>query len=303
MATQPPPQLDHKAFIASLPQAQKDQLHARSDARGLKHLAGHIGLLAAFAVYIAAQGPFWQILLLPYGITIVFLFTLSHECTHATPFKAKWLNDVVGHAVSLPLVLPFTWFRYYHLAHHKHTNDPDRDPELAGGGRPKTWPQYIWALTGIGYWRGGLSVLWRHARGAVTADYLPPRKHRAMILEARILIALYALIALSLFVSPLALWLWIVPVLIGQPVLRLYLLAEHGHCPAVANMLENTRTTLTNRLVRFLAWNMPYHAEHHAMPMVPFHKLPDLHEDIAAHLKSVSPSYRAFTRAYVAELR
>ena len=73
------------------------------------------------------------------------------------------------------------------------------------------------------------------------------------------------------------------------------LLAEHGHCPPVANMLENTRTTLTNRLVRFLAWNMPCHAEHHARPMVPFHKLPDLHRDMRAHLKSISPSYTDFT--------
>ena len=62
--------------------------------------------------------------------------------------------------------------------------------------------------------------------------------------------------------------------LLGQPFLRAYLLAEHARCPHVANMLENTRTTFTTALVRLIAWNMPFHAEHHAYPAVPFHKLP-----------------------------
>lgn len=31
------------------------------------------------------------------------------------------------------------------------------------------------------------------------------------------------------------------------------------------------RATLTLSLVRLFAWNMPYHAEHHTYPAVPFH--------------------------------
>ena len=90
------------------------------------------------------------------------------------------------------------------------------------------------------------------------------------------MIAFYAVVLLLAlwFKATVLLYVWIVPALLGQPFLRLYLLAEHGRCPLVANMLENTRTTLTNWLVRKLAWNMPYHAEHHAYPGVPFHQLP-----------------------------
>ena len=47
---------------------------------------------------------------------------------------------------------------------------------------------------------------------------------------------------------------------LGQPALRLYLLAEHTGCPAVPDMLANSRTVLTNAVVRWLAWNMPFHA-------------------------------------------
>ena len=114
---------------------------------------------------------------------------------------------------------------------------------------------------------------------------------------------LYLMAAASLWQNPVLLWVWIVPVLIGQPVLRIYLLAEHGDAPHVANMLANSRTTFTTALVRFLAWNMPYHAEHHSMPMVPFHQLPALHRAMKAHLATTAEGYVAFTRAYLARRR
>ena len=95
---------------------------------------------------------------------------------------------------------------------------------------------------------------------------------------------------------------WVLPAVLGQPFLRLYLLAEHGRCPFVANMLENSRTTLTNALVRWVAWNMPYHAEHHSWPGVPFHRLPDLHELTRAHLGQTENGYARFHRKYVGAL-
>ena len=61
-------------------------------------------------------------------------------------------------------------------------------------------------------------------------------------------------------------------------------------------MLENTRTTYTNRLIRFLAWNMPYHIEHHVYPSVPFHALPRLNQHIADRLKTTAPGYLAVQR-------
>jgi fatty acid desaturase len=114
------------------------------------------------------------------------------------------------------------------------------------------------------------------------------------------MLVLYALAAVSLVWTPILLWVWVLPVLMGQPVLRLYLLAEHGDCPHVADMFLNTRTTFTSRVVRFLAWNMPYHVEHHVFPAVPFHNLPDLHRLMRGNLKVTAEGYAAFSRAYLA---
>jgi fatty acid desaturase len=110
----------------------------------------------------------------------------------------------------------------------------------------------------------------------------------------------YTALATTFVWTPILLWVWLVPVLLGQPFLRLYLLAEHGDCPQVANMFENTRTTLTTRAVRFLAWNMPFHVEHHVSPNVPFHHLPTLHGLMRDRLQVTSQGYAAFSRDYLA---
>jgi len=41
---------------------------------------------------------------------------------------------------------------------------------------------------------------------------------------------------------------------------------------------------------------MPYHAEHHAFPSVPFHALPALHRDLRLDLKATAPGYVAVNR-------
>ncbi len=295
--------MDHRTALAALSVTAKNTLQQRSDRAGLMHLAGYMFALCATSLWIITKAPFWQMAILPQGVLLMFLFTLSHECTHYTPFKTRWINDVTGHAVSLPLILPFTWFRYFHLAHHRHTNDPQNDPELEHGPRPETWHDFMIYLSGWGYWRAMCLTLLRNACGIIQASYLPTRKHTSIRREACILLIAYLFIGLSLTMSSLALYLWIIPALIGQPFLRLYLLAEHGHCPLVANMLANSRTTFTNRLVRALAWNMPYHAEHHSFPNVPFHQLPHLHKSLKPHLQSTSESYTTFAHSYSRSLK
>ena len=80
------------------------------------------------------------------------------------------------------------------------------------------------------------------------------------------------------------------------------LIVEHTGCIQDRNGLTNTRTTLTGFPVRLLMWNMPYHAEHHLYPAVPFHGLPALHRQIRGKLAHIAPSYRAANRAVIQSL-
>lgn len=294
--------MDHKDFVAALPRQMLADLQVRSDSPGVWHLIAHCGLIFALAVYVALGAPLWGIAILPLGVSLVFLFTLEHEATHKTPFKSEWLNEVVGHVTGFLILQPFLWFRYFHLAHHRYTNIEGKDPELLAGHKPETWQGYVWQVSGIPYWIGMTRQILSNAVGRDPETYVPSSARGNVRREAQRMVLLYALALTSFAFTDLLLWIWVLPSLIGMPFLRLYLLAEHGRCAFVANMFENTRTTFTNRLVRFLAWNMPYHVEHHTIPNVPFHRLPDLHHEMKGHHRVTAQGYSEFTKEYVKDL-
>jgi fatty acid desaturase len=134
--------------------------------------------------------------------------------------------------------------------------------------------------------------------GSTPESFVPAGKARLIVREARVLWACYALVAAgSLYLRlDAAVLYWLLPALLGQPLLRAFLLAEHTGCPLVADMLANTRTTHSNAAVRLLAWRMPYHAEHHCYPSVPFHALGRLHALIGARVQVRASGYLAVHR-------
>ncbi len=292
--------MDHHSFVTSLQVSTRTTLITKSNRAGLIHLAGHAGAIILCGALIAAGVPGWSLLIPLQGVLIVFLFTLEHECTHKTPFASARLNDAIGHICGFALLLPFTWFRYFHLTHHRHTNITGQDPELVTE-NPQTRQAWAWHVSGLPYWAANALLIILSALGRTRAPYLPPATLPRIRREASVMITLYLFVIASLFLTPMLFWVWLLPALMGQPALRLYLLAEHGDCPRVANMFENTRTTTTTALVRFIAWNMSYHTEHHVYPAVPFHQLPALHHAMKAHLCVTAPGYAAFfTKAYLA---
>lgn len=287
--------IDHKTFLASLTPEERRALTEKSDAAGLLHLAAHWGAILIVGALIVWRAPGWQALMVVQGVLLVFLFTLLHETSHDTPFKSVWLNRVVGHVCGFVLFLPAAWFRFFHFAHHRFTQDPERDPELAGP-KPETVREYLVHVSGLPIWRFHAATLIRNALGRCNDAFLPAAKRPAIRREAIVMLFGYAVIAsLAVRLGGVdVLTTWLLPLLFGQPFLRLYLLAEHGRCAFVANMFENTRTTFTSWFIRKLAWNMPYHAEHHAFPTAPFHKLPALHRLTCPHLQVTENGYRAF---------
>jgi len=262
-------------------------------------MSGHLAALFAAGLLVAfAPGPLWR---LPAqaleGAILIFLFAPLHETIHRTAFKNRRLNDWVAAVLGFLIVLPADYFRFFHFAHHRYTQNPERDPELASP-KPRTKAAWLWAVTGIPLWRAHIVGVLQHAAGRTPEPYIAGAAARQVVREARIHLLLYAAIAVIsvLLRSDAAIEFWVLPAVLGQPWLRLYLMAEHTGCPLIPDMLANSRTTLTNPLVRFFAWNMPFHAEHHSFPAVPFHALPALHADLAPALKTTARGYFAAQR-------
>ncbi len=229
------------------------------------------------------------------GIVEVALFAPLHETTHDTPFRTPALNRLVGLVAGFVLVLPPHGFRLFHRAHHRYVQDPARDPELLGS-RPPGLTDYVWRLSGLPYWGAQFRSLIVTASGQVNQPWIPTGERQAVIREARAYLVAYVLVGILAAYSVLPWLWWIVPVLLGQPVLRYILMAEHGARPLTADPWSNTRTTRAGALIRLLFWNANYHAEHHLIAAVPFHALPALHALVAARLRGIAASYPAAHR-------
>lgn len=283
------------------------ELSRRSDACGALQLATHAGLLAVTSglVWASRGRPWLGPALLAQGVVLTFLFCALHECIHRTAFASRVLNDAVARVCGALLLLPPEYFRLFHYAHHRFTQDPARDPELALR-PPQSRGAYWWRISGLPYWRERLQTLLRHAlTGRVSEPFVPGARAPAVVREARILCGCYLAVAAgSLYWhSAPALLYWIVPALLGQPFLRLFLMAEHAGCALDADMLANTRTTYTNAAVRLLTWRMSYHAEHHSFPSVPFHALARVNALLPAQGRVTSRGYLQLHRALLRQLR
>ncbi len=92
------------------------------------------------------------------------------------------------------------------------------------------------------------------------------------------------------------------PSLYGRWLTHYFAFTQHaGLADNVLDHRLNSRTVYMNPVMRFLYWNMNYHIEHHMFPMVPYHALPRLHEELRDDLPTPCaarspPTGRSFRR-------
>jgi fatty acid desaturase len=120
--------------------------------------------------------------------------------------------------------------------------------------------------------------------------YAPAAQYASLRRDARILLLVHAgLVAAALTVAPSILFLYVAAAA-AHAILSVYLTCEHRGLPEQGDVLQRTRSIRAGWLLRYLLWNMPYHAEHHAYPSVPFHALPRLHELLRPRLPNAGRS-------------
>ncbi len=263
----------------------------RTDWFGLVYLSVHLGTIAVTGWIVhLSLGTVWMIpAMFCHGIVVTFLYGPLHECSHGTAFRSRWLNETVFKFCNLVYISTPLWYRYKHANHHTYTQINGKDMEMVLPS-PATFWQYVLQCTGITFWRRNLGALFRHAGGRTLpsdAAFFPKDQLARNYLEARINLAIYAAIAIVALAAeswaPLVYWL--IPRVLAEPVMRSIRVVEHTGCEEGPDLRKNTRTTRMNPLLTFFFWNMPYHAEHHICPAVPFHKLPAFHREIGNHLK------------------
>jgi len=271
----------------------------RSDFQGGARFAVHLACIGATGMLVWLALASWFLLvpaMLLHGLTLVTMFAPMHECTHRTAFASPAANTGVGWIAGLLSFYNSTFYRYFHAWHHRYTQDPARDPELMFP-RAADRGAYLREISTIGFWHRRVTDYVRLGLGMANLPFLPDSARRTVAISVSVQLAIYvaALMAIAAgFTAPL--YFFFLPSLLAMPFMRTYLITEHTLCSRDQNFLTNTRTTLTVFPVRLLMWNMPFHAEHHLFPSVPFHRLPALHDKIGDRFAHVAPGYAATNR-------
>ncbi len=237
-----------------------------------------------------------------------------HECGHGTAFRTRWMNDIMYHIACFMIMRNPTAWRWSHTRHHTDTLIVGRDPEIAVM-RPTVVLKVI------------CDVL-RHSADldcdqedadlrfgphpAEEQTFIPEMERHKVVLVARIWLVIHlAVMALAISTGS------IVPMLLVGPLPTMYGawvhvmtgITQHGGLAEdVLDHRLNSRTVLMNPVLRFIYWNMNYHIEHHMFPMVPYHALPGLHEEmqtlhVRRQARSVLAAYREIIPALIRQIR
>lgn len=263
-----------------------------SDFRGAVQTLSHVGaaVLVGWFLWRFRATPWAIPLFMIQGVLLNFLYAGQHELSHWTVFKTSWLNEWVGRLFGFVLFYPRTFDQLQHIAHHRFTQDWRRDGELARE-RYRLGSYLLW-MSGISYWYTRWRRILRFSFGRVNEPYLQAGRHGELIREARWHLAGYLLILVGSLLtgSAVALYCWFAPMLVMKFVHQLQNTIEHLGLTHEDNVLRNTRSTRTNPVMRWLAWQMQYHTAHHAFPGVPFHRLRRLDHLIFASRGMQPPS-------------
>jgi len=264
------------------------RLTRRSDREGLIQVAGYFSLVIICG-YLASRsiGSWWSLpAFLLYGGIWVFATSVVHETSHGTPFKTRWINEVVLFIGGLMVQQLPTGLRWTHARHHSETAMVGRDVEIVLV-NPITWFRFLTLQLGdtnsIWYYFSRIVLFALGGIDAAHKECVPEKQIPRLRWEARAFLGVYCVIVIwSIYIqSWWPILMFLLPRITGAPVHGVMLATQHiGFSQNIYDHRKTTRTMKVNPLLGFIYWNMNYHVEHHMFPNVPFHALPALQKEI-----------------------
>jgi fatty acid desaturase len=284
-------------YTCPIPRARLKALMKRKNGPAIRDTLIWFGaLLASGYLAYLSWGTWWAVPAFAlYGILYATpADSRWHECGHGTAFRTPWMNEVLYQIASFMAIRSATPWRWSHSRHHTDTIIVGRDPEIVAERPP------IWRIIGMELFHlyGGPREIVRfvlHCIGKVDAEekeYIPVSEYKKTFREARIyLLIMIGVVAACVYAgSVLPAMFIILPSFYGFFIVLLFGMTQHlGLKEDVLDHRLNSRTIYMNPVLRFLYWNMNYHVEHHMFPMVPYHALPKLHEEIKADCPAANP--------------
>lgn len=289
-------------YSCPLDRRKLKELIKRADQPALAYFGLWLALLACSGIVaFYAWGSWWAVpAFFVYGVLYAAADHRHHELSHGTPFKTRWINDAFFHLCAFMTLREGFYYRWSHTRHHTHTLIVGKDPEIAAPRPPSVLKQsldFFYIADGIRQFER----LVRNATGNLTEDgkHFVPESERGKVAWASraYLVLIFGVAAWCFAIGSILPAMFVVlPRFYGGTLSQLFNLSQHaGMSEDVYDHRLNTRTVYMNPVFNFLYANMNYHIEHHMFPMVPFYRLPELHELIK---KDCPPAYPSLWAAW-----
>ena len=184
----------------------------------------------------------------------------------------RWLNELVGHVSTLPLVFPYRVLRATHMEHHAHANDPELDPDIGSH-----------AASDAAFWKQ--AVFNRFVES-------PQNEHYSQALQRTgqahfiadslayevVFLAVMASMAWTGYALEAAL-LWWLPRHIGLMYITYYLAWAPHHPGHQQGRYRDTRA-FKSRFGNLVSMGMQYHIVHHLYPRIPLSLTPAAYREL-----------------------
>ena len=231
--------------------------------------------LSLWPLVILGYVPIWLGFLIA-SINITLCYLPSHEAQHniiaGEGEPLRWLNELVGHLSVIPLVTPYRMLKYTHYEHHKHTNDPELDPDYDV--HAKTDWHFLWK-----------SILNRQpesGRNNAYPESLQRTGKEKVIVDGIVFQGIYLATLFSLAWSGFAIeaaLLWWLPKHIGITYIEYYLSWAPHHPGKKRGRYQDTRG-FKSYVGNLLSLGMQYHIVHHLYPRIPLSKTPAAYREL-----------------------
>lgn len=240
------------------------------------------------------------------GAVYVHMLELQHSALHLHAFKSLKLNRVFGILLGLPMLVSYSFYQYVHLQHHKWLGTKQNNETFTyQDGQLNSLSGFLRGM--FDYSRPAIMIqrIYKSFTGQLISDGLNVAAESRIREEHQLLgIALACVILVSLLSS--SLWpvlLWLMPLLVAEPVHFMMALPDHFGLPAHSNpnVFKNTRTIRGSWFSHWYTNYSTYHMAHHYNMNVPIEQISKLQRLLEKEipLNSQSESYPEFYRKVI----
>jgi fatty acid desaturase len=262
-----------------------------------------IALISAgwIAIRLGLSWPLVILATIINSLMYTHLIELQHECLHGHTFRSLRLNHLFGVSCDILMLGSYSHYCYEHLCHHVYLGTTQNKERFDYRSQNlNSLLGFTLAFFDLSRYKrvaqfALFSIFWRLLPGIEKENY-----SRSIKLEHlfNFIILLAVSVRLTMYCqSPIFGLAWWIPLLtISEGVHFLIETSEHLSLNAQANVnvLANTHTINTSKLVSWFVNGNDLHTTHHCHQGVPMCNIHKLHTIIEPTIAAVEPSYRYF---------